>query len=113
MHFRMHSEENWHAFGHQLAPKELWQDLLKNPGMRILTMEGQRPDEFRGYIRVQVEPSIKIHPGVYFRVNDHYEIETLRPGMGSDEMLDIFQRAWGESLPRAQHIISTLLERKP
>ncbi len=112
MHFRMDSEASWHAFGHLLAPKNLWQDTLKNPGMRSLTMEGQRPDEFRGYIRVQVEPSIKIHPGVYFRVNDHYEIETLQPGTGSDAMLDIFQRAWGESLTRSNHIISTLLERK-
>ena len=112
MHFRMDSEASWHAFGHRLAPKDLWQDTLKNPGMRSLTMEGQRPDAFRGYIRVQVEPSIKIHPGVYVRVNDHYEIETLQPGTGSDAMLDIFQRAWGESLPRSNHIISTLLERK-
>jgi len=112
MHFRMDSEASWHAFGHLLAPKDLWQDTLKNPGMRSLTMEGQRPDEFRGYIRVQVEPSIKIHPGVYFRVNDHYEIETLQPGTGSDAMLDIFQRAWGESLTRSNHIIATLLERK-
>lgn len=112
MHFRMDSEASWHAFGHRIAPKELWQDVLKNPGMRSLTMEGQRPDEFRGYIRVQVEPSIKIHPGVYFRVNDHYEIETLLPGMGSDVMLDIFQRAWRESLTRSNNIISTLLERK-
>jgi hypothetical protein len=75
-------------------------------------MEGQRPDEFRGYIRVQVEPSIKIHPGVYVRVNDHYEIETLQPGTGSDAMLDIFQRAWGASLTRSNHIIATLLEKK-
>src|SRR5882762_5070374 len=89
MHFRMDSEASWHAFGHRLAPKDLWQDTLKNPGMRSLTMEGQRPDAFRGYIRVQVEPSIKIHPGVYVRVNDHYEIETLQPGTGSDAMLDI------------------------
>jgi len=112
MHFRMDSEASWHAFGHRLAPKDLWQDTLKNPGMRSLTMEGQRPDAFRGYIRVQVEPSIKIHPGVYFRVNDHYEIETLQPGTGSDAMLDILQRAWGESLTRSNHIIATLLERK-
>jgi len=112
MHFRMDSEASWHAFGHSLAPKDLWKDTLKNPGMRSLTMEGQRPDAFRGYIRVQVEPSIKIHPDVYFRVNDHYEIETFQPGTGSDAMLDIFQRAWGESLTRSNHIISTLLERK-
>jgi hypothetical protein len=112
MHLRMDSEESWHAFGHRLAPKELWQGILKTPGIRSLTMEGQRPDEFRGYIRVQVEPSARIHPGVYFQVNDHYEVGTLRPGMGADEMLTIFERAWDESLTRSKSIISTLLERK-
>jgi hypothetical protein len=112
MHFRMNSEETWNSFGDQLAPKELWQDLLKKPGMRSLIMEGQRPDEIKGYIRVQVEPSVKVHPGVYFEVNDHYEVETLRPGMGSDEIVSIFERTWGESLTRSKKIISTLLERK-
>jgi hypothetical protein len=112
MHFRMDAEASWHAFGHRLAPKDLWKDTLTNPGMRSLTIEGQRPDAFRGYIRVQVEPSLKIHPGVSCRVNDHYEIETLQPGTGSDAMLDIFQRAWGASLTRSNHIIATLLERK-
>jgi hypothetical protein len=112
MHFRMDSKESWHAFGHRLAPKEPWQDILKTPDMRSLTVEGQRPDKFQGYIRVQVEPSARIYPGVYFQVNDHYQVGTVRPGMGGDEMLTIFERAWDESLTRSRNIISTLLERK-
>jgi hypothetical protein len=113
MHFRMDSVENWHALGHRLAPKDLWRDILKNPGMRLLNVEGQRPDEFRGYIRVQVEPSTRILPGVYFQVNDHYEIETIRPGMGAEEMLTIFERVWDDSLIRSKNIVSNILERKP
>jgi hypothetical protein len=64
MHFRMDSEKSWHAFGDLLAPKKIWQGLLKTPGIRRFTMEGQRPDNFQGYIRVRVEPSVKIRPGV-------------------------------------------------
>jgi hypothetical protein len=112
MHFRMDSEKSWHAFGDLLAPKEIWQGLLKTPGMHSFTMEGQRPDNFQGYIRVQIEPSVKIRPGVYFQVNDHYEVQTLRPGMGADELLAIFERAWDESLTRSKNITSTLLQRK-
>lgn len=30
-HFRMHSDEEWHALGHELAPKEkYWTPVLKN-----------------------------------------------------------------------------------
>jgi hypothetical protein len=112
MHFRMDSEKSWHAFGDLLAPKEIWKDLLKTPGIRSYTMEGQRPDNYRGYIRVKIEPSVKILPGVYFQVNDHYEVETSRPGIGANEILAIFEHAWDESLTRSKNIASTLLQRK-
>jgi hypothetical protein len=112
MHFRMHSQEAWHAFGHRLAPKELWQGILDAPGMRSLTMESRRPDGFKGYIRVQVEPSAKVDPGVYLQVNDHYEVEAPQPGLGSSEMLTIFERAWSEALRRSKHIISVLMEKQ-
>lgn len=55
-HFRMPTEEAWHAFGHRLTPKEPWAGVLKEPGMRSLTMEGLRPDGFQGYIRVRLSP---------------------------------------------------------
>jgi len=112
MHFRMGSEDAWHAFGHRLAPKDLWQGILENPGMRSLTMEESRPDGYKGYIRVKVEPSARAHPGVYININDHYEVADPKSVIGSDEIRTLFERVWGESLRRSAHIAYTLLEKQ-
>lgn len=112
MHFRMGSEEAWHAFGHRLAPKDLWQGILENPGMRSLTMEGRRPDGCKGYIRVKVEPSVRVHPGVYVNVNDHYEEADPKSVIGSDEIRTLLERSWDESLRRSARIAYALLEKQ-
>ena len=112
MHFRMGSEDAWHAFGHRFAPKDLGQGILDSPGMRSLTMEGRRPDGCKGYIRVKVEPSVKVHPGMYVNVNDHYEVADPKSVIGSDEIRTLFERSWGESLQRSAHIAYALLEKQ-
>jgi len=109
-HFRMPTEEAWHAFGHRLAPKELWARVLKEPEMRSLTMEGLRPDDLQGYIRVRVEPSTRIHPGAFININDHYEVKDATTVRGCDEIIDILEREWKRSLDRSAEIVSSLLE---
>src|SRR4051812_2881060 len=70
-HFKVTSEERWHAIGHTLAPDRYWTGLLEGAGVRSLVMEGVRTDEHRGWIRVSVEPSIRLKPGIFVAVNDH------------------------------------------
>jgi hypothetical protein len=111
-HFRMPSEGAWHAFGHRLTPKEPWAGILTEPGMRSLTMEGLRPDNLKGYIRVRVEPSVRVHPGVFINVNDHYEVKDTATVRGCDEIIDILDREWKSSLDRSAEIVSLLLESK-
>jgi hypothetical protein len=111
-HFRMPSEEAWHVFGHRLTPKEPWAGILTEPGMRSLTMEGVRPDNLKGYIRVRVEPSVQVHPGVFININDHYEVKDMATVRGCDEIIDILDREWKNSLDRSAEIVSLLLESK-
>jgi hypothetical protein len=111
-HFRMSSEDAWHAFGHRLAPKEPWAGILKEPGMRSLTMEGLRPDNLKGYIRVRVEPSVRVHPGVFVNINDHYQAKDIELARGCDEIVDILDSEWKTALDRASEIVSSLLEPK-
>jgi hypothetical protein len=109
-HFRMPTEEAWHAFGHRLTPKEPWAGVLKEPGMRSLTMEGLRPDNLPGYIRVRVEPSANVRPGVFININDHYVVREAEASRGCDEIIDILGREWKRSLDRSAEIVSLLLE---
>ncbi len=73
-HFGLESENAWHRFGHMLAPKnELWEPLLVSPGTLTLTVEGRRPDDHKGHIRVKVEPSKRVDSGIFIEVNDEYQ----------------------------------------
>jgi hypothetical protein len=111
LHVRMKSEGEWHHLGNRLAPEEIWKDLLEKPGMRTLTMEGMRPDGLKGYVRVRVDPSQAVHPGVFIQVNDHYEVRDPSKVIGATEMVSILEQHWVESLQRSARIVNTLIER--
>lgn len=111
-HFSMGSEQAWHAVGHRLAPKEMWHGVLEKPGMRSLSMEGHREDEFIGRITVKVEPSQRIEFGIYVNINDHYEIKDKESSMGCGEIIDILESSWDKSIARSEEIAKTVLEEK-
>lgn len=112
VHFLIESEEKWHAAGDKLAPKVLWTGILEKPGMRSLTMEeSSRKDGLKGCVRVRIEPSATIQPGLFIEVNDHMEFSDPKKGVGSEEMLDILKSTWKDSIIRAEDIIYTLYER--
>jgi len=107
VHFRMKSVDEWHEFGHRLAPKELWNSILKNPGLKSMTIEGVREDGLRGYMRVKVEPSTRIQPGIYFQINDHYE--TDKSVIGSEDIINMLESSWDQSMGKSEVIINSIL----
>ncbi len=104
------TEEEWHAIGHALAPKDLWQGVLDQPGMFDFAMQGVRPDDRRGAIKVRIQPSKLVQPGIMLNVNDEFAIsessESERVGIA--ELLDAI---WPEAETRALEIRKLLLER--
>ncbi|MDA8305753.1 MAG: hypothetical protein M0Z81_02840 [Deltaproteobacteria bacterium] len=109
-HYKMNSEERWHAIGHKLVPKKMWEGLLTKPGMASLTVSGIRPDSHKGSILVTIEPSMQFRPGIYVRVNDHFESSLVQSASGADEIIDILAANWKESYDRASGIITKLME---
>jgi len=109
LHFRLASEGLWHDVGDRLAPKELWAGILEKPGMRTLTIEGVRPDSHAGYIRIRVEPSIKVHPGIYININDHYGIKDHKPEQGCDTIMNILNSNWSTFMGHSQKAASLLM----
>jgi hypothetical protein len=75
-HFSLPSVDVWHKLGHRLSPKEIWDGLLEDPGTRAVAIQGRRSDGVPGATLVRVEPSLRVHPGLYIGVNDHFD---LRP----------------------------------
>lgn len=107
-HYRATSEKEWHGLGDRLAPKELWNGVIDSPGLRSLVMEeSRRRDGFPGFIRVKVEPSSQIQPGVYIQVNDHYEVPE---GYGTrNELITILEKCWGHSIERSSDIAQSIV----
>jgi hypothetical protein len=78
MHFRIDSEEDWHAFGDHFAPKQPWREILPSPGlssMLISTRDTPESRKDRKKVTVRLEPSMKIEGGfgVYIQVNVDYK----------------------------------------
>lgn len=109
--FRMESEEAWHSIGDRLAPKQPWNSLLEQPGLKGLSMQGARPGKYKGAIIVRVEPSTKIKPGVFITINDHYDLDS-ESGHGADLMLEALNESWKVSLDRSLKIAEGIVERK-
>jgi hypothetical protein len=106
MHFKIDSREKWHAFGHMVAPKEVWSQIMTQPGLLSLTIED--PKETPGdLLRVRVEPSKRIDPGVFIEVNNHYNLRDK----SVQDMLEILTKSWKDILNKAEDIADHLLKR--
>lgn len=111
-HFKLPSEKEWNAIGDRLAPKELWKQSLKMPGLRTLVMEGVRTDDLAGYMRVRIEPSPRVHPGVYISVNNHFVIRDFKPEQGCGAIMDILKSNWDSFFETVDGIVSSIMESK-
>lgn len=75
VHYKMPDEESWHHLGDALVPKSNWDALIYGRvGMQSVSVLSGPRERLPGRTRTTVEPSVRIHPGVYIGVNDHYDV---------------------------------------
>jgi hypothetical protein len=132
-HWQPGSQESWHQFGDDIAPKQFWIELgLFLPGLQDLTIRGVRQDSWGGNLNVTVQPSLPIAGGLYARVNDHYDLrlverqpstrtefltEEFKPvpvepaSQNVDFALSILRDQWDESISRSEVLIHRLVAR--
>ena len=121
-HFRVSSEEAWHEIGDKFLPKDMWEpvftngeDFIRRPsgktvGLRSVMVEVHRPKS-RGFIRVEVAPSVRIGPnGVYMGINSHFQLsQQERRGNGYDAV-SILDEQWEPTRRLEHHIVERLLD---
>jgi hypothetical protein len=108
-HFKLPNKRLYHALGHRLAPKDLWSNLLKDPGTRKVVIQGERTDGNAGYIWLTVEPSQLVEHGVYLHCNDHY-IPTHGVASTAELAADMISESRRQSFERARDFFAKVLE---
>jgi hypothetical protein len=111
-HFRVERHQQT-ALGRRLAPLDAWgdwgktlhsDDFKKTGGLTSLTMKQvELNDRIAGNINVTVQPSVRIDPGVYVEVNDHYD---------ASDGIDLIQLCIDRitpSLERSRSIVNSLV----
>jgi hypothetical protein len=74
--FELDSVDAWHRVGHHFAPKQSWDAILDEPGMRKVTMEGKRGSCSADRIQISIQPAASsVSNGVVIIINEHYEID--------------------------------------
>jgi hypothetical protein len=108
-HFAMPTNDLYMKVGHSLAPKDIfWDPVLEDAGLISLTVQGARPDEYPGHVRVRVEPSTRIRDGVFIEINDEYQDER---GDSSGWAVKALQGEWENHRSRVSSIRNHFLDR--
>lgn len=113
---RFKSEDDWHGFGHFLAPKSPWADVLTSPGMRSIAMRGRRNDDLVGHINVTIDPDLRTRSDALVRINDHYESPNLHdekrsPVEGATWVLSVLRDDFDSSYNRSVELINQLVSK--
>lgn len=102
----------WGAWGQKISSGKGGQ----KGGMRDLTMEESNPeDRESGYIRVTVQPSLRIKDenGIFIAVNDHYSINDPDKVTGARNVLRYLEgKKFDESIKRSEELIEIVLRLK-
>jgi len=117
IHFK--SEEDWHAFGHFIAPKSPWAGVLSSPGMRGFQMQSLRPSggnpEKPGCIVLSVEADLLNCGDALVRINDHYEVPVSSEGErskgGASWAVELLKDDFFESLKYARVTTQNLVDK--
>ncbi len=82
---------------------------MQAPGLTRVEMQDIRVDGPKGYLRVRVEPSTRITPGIFINTNDHYEVDDPKNATGCSELIEILNTNWKESIYGAGNIAKAII----
>jgi hypothetical protein len=110
-HYRASSLDSWHAIGHKFAPKEFWKEFFPSPGLQSLTIRQiPRADGLSGHCQITVEPSVRIVPGVYIAINDHFVFSSDQQVVGALKAVELLQSKWADSVSFSEMVSSRIAE---
>ncbi len=112
-HYRYENETEWNKFGHTIAPKELWKQIMVDPGLTALSMTDKTlykfPAGLSAKFLIRVESSFQVRPyGIYFLANFHFECSNEGMPNASNAIL-ILEKTFDDALKFADIAIGTII----
>ena len=107
---RFKTDRDWHCFGHILVPKNPWVGLLNTPGMRSISVEGKRPDDYPGMVVVTADPIMNLVNEAILRVNDHIERSPDDKSVGAAFFLEVLEKDYEKIISRSKALLDDLIE---
>jgi hypothetical protein len=121
-HFRVGSEDDWHAIGDRILPKDVWQPVFEGDewlrrsggtaiGLRTVTVKAA-PKDRAGWVRAEVAPSARLTPnGVYVGVNAHFQLTISDKERGNGyKAARVVEEHWESSRTTERDMIERILE---
>jgi len=109
-HYKMESAQEWHNFGHKLAPKELWFPLIEVPGLRSMVMQGKRRGVSDGNLFVKVEPSLLVQPGLFVEVTEDFVKWPDAEAEDAQWVPGRLRKHWDDMMKYAEDVARNLVE---
>ncbi len=94
--FQLESAEAWHQFGDNFAPKAPWTDILDQPGLLTMTIQGTRPSCKADRIQIMLQPGRGDENAIVVSVNEHYDVKQRvddEPA-SSNMLVETLDNAW-------------------
>lgn len=113
-HYPMSDQDECARLIEILVPQTPWAQMLENPSLNSLTMQGDRIDGEtgrRGNSFVTVEPSRKVANAIFVAVLDQYEVaDSNEPALGAQPARDALDAVWSTSPAGARSIVDSIFE---
>ena len=97
-----------------VPPSPPW-TLFETPSeLSSLTVQGARADfAHPGYIRLTIEPSVRIVNGIFISINDHFELDVdeLEPHERTGKAMEILDQSWKDSIARHDSFTEFVLQK--
>jgi hypothetical protein len=107
VHYEMPSSDGYHLIGDTLAPKEFWKRHMKGPGLKSLTLRGERSDDQPGEINVTVKAVLSQKDVIEVSYNNHLQFPAK--GVGKD-VAPMLERGIEAALNEGTAIAKSLID---
>lgn len=111
VHRKLPSREELTSASNRLFFNAFWAHFINDSRFESLRIAGRRPEIDDALVRLTVQHSILLVPGIYFGFNEHYEIED--DDRRGEQLLSALSERWrGYQIwakQTAEHLVSDLI----